>query len=148
MLSVRIDEEFKASLKAKNTVKVETLRMLKAAITHYLIEKRKQTVDDSEIISLIQKQVKLRQDAIEGFKKGGRQDLVEKETLEKSILEAYLPAGLSDQELKQIVQKAIQQTSAKTKSDLGKVMKEVMIQAKGRADGRKVNELATQLLNG
>lgn len=146
MLAQKIDEDFKIALKAKNTIKVETIRMLKAAVKNYLIEKRKEQIEDNELTGLIQKQVKLREDSIESFKKGGRQDLVDKETQEKSFLETYLPKQLTDSELEAIVKKAISQTGAKAKADMGKVMKEAMALSQGRADGKRINQLAASLL--
>ena len=142
----QIEEEFKGALKAKDTIKVETLRMLKAAASNYLIEKKKKTLDGDELMSLIQKQVKLRQDAIEGYQKGGRKDLVDKEQLEKTFLEGYLPKPLSETELRTLIQTVIQKTGAKTKADIGRVMKEAITQTKGRAEARRINELAASLL--
>lgn len=146
MLFDTIEADFKAALKAKDVTKVETLRMLKAALSNFLIEKRKEKIEDAELITLIQKQLKLRQDSIESFKKGGRTDLVEKETREKAILEAYLPQALSEQELQALVERAIAQTGAKAKSDLGRVMKEALALAQGRADGKRINQIAIKLL--
>ena len=146
MLIHRIEEDFKGAMKAKDVIKLETLRMLKAALGNFLIEKRKDTANNNEIIGLIQKQVKLRQDSIEAFKKGGRTDLVEKETREKSILEVYLPALMTDLELQSLIKRIIQATGAKTKSDLGRVIKEALAQAQGRADGKRINQIALALL--
>jgi hypothetical protein len=142
----KIDEDFKQAMRAKDTVKVETLRMLKAALANFLIEKRKSSVEEAELLTLIQKQIKLRQDSIESFKKGARQDLVEKETREKTILESYLPASLSDDELSALVKEVIQRTGAKSKTDLGKVMKEAVAKAQGRADGKRISDTALSLL--
>jgi uncharacterized protein YqeY len=146
MLMKQIEEDLKAALKSKNSTKLETLRMLKAAVNNFLIEKKKDKIDDAEIIPIIQKQVKQRLDSIEGFTRGGRTDLVTREADEKAILEAYLPKPLSDEELKSLVQKAIQSTGAKGKNDLGKVMKEVMGQSQGRAEGRRINQFALEIL--
>ena len=146
MLAQQIDEEFKTALKAQDTLEVETIRMLKAAVKNFLIDKKKEKIEDLELTGLIQKQVKLREDSIESFKKGGRVDLVDKETREKAILEAYLPKQLSDAELQSVVQKAIQQTGAKTKADMGKVMKEAVALAQGRADGKRINQIAGGIL--
>lgn len=146
MLAQKIEDDFKSALKAKDTIKVETFRMLKAALSNFLIEKKKDRAEDAELITLIQKQVKLREDSIESFKKGGRNDLVDKETREKAILEAYLPKALSDQELQSLVRQAIAQSGAKTKADLGKVMKEALTLAQGRADGKRINQAALSLL--
>jgi len=146
MLAQKIEEDFKSAIKAKDTIKVETLRMLKAAVNNFLIEKRKEKIEDPELMPLIQKQVKLREDSIDCFRKGNRNDLVEKETREKSILESYLPKALSDAELEAIVKKAISQTGAKVKADMGKVMKEALSLAQGRADGKRINQFAARLL--
>lgn len=145
-LSEKLNEDMKSAMKEKNLIKLETLRFLKASIGNFLIEKRKDKAEDPEIISLIQKQVKLRQDSIEGYQKGGRKELVEKETREKQILESYLPAGLSEKEVEVLVKQAIQTTGAKGKADMGKVMKEAMNLAKNRADGRLINQIAARLL--
>lgn len=147
MLADKIEEDLKAAMKSKDIVKVETLRMLKAALHNFLIEKRREKAEDQEVVGLIQKQIKSREDSIEGFKKGGRQDLVDKETKEKAILAAYLPAQLSNAELESIVKKAIQQIGAKTKADMGRVMKEAMAVSQGRADGKRINQIAASLLN-
>ena len=147
MLADKIENDLKAAMKSKDILKVETLRMLKAALHNFLIEKRKEKAEDQEVMSLIQKQIKSREDSIEGFKKGGRQDLVDKEMKEKTILAAYLPAQLPDAELESIIKKAIQQTGAKSKADMGRVMKEAMAQSQGRADGKRINQIAASLLN-
>jgi len=146
MLAQKIEEDFKVALKAKDTLKVETLRMLKAALHNFLIEKKKDRPDDAELISLIQKQVKQRTESIESFKKGGRSELAEKEAREKTILEAYLPKALSDDELTSLVKLAIQKSGAATKADLGRVMKEAVALAAGRADGKRLSEMAARLL--
>ena len=146
MLAQKIEDDFKVALKARDSVKMETLRMLKAAAKNFLIEKKKENIEDQELIGLIQKQVKLREDSIESFEKGGRKDLVDKETREKMILETYLPQALSDTELEAVVKKAIVQTGAKTKSDMGKVMKEAVGLAQGRADGKRINTVVSRLL--
>lgn len=146
MLVQKIEDDFKTALKAKDVLKIETLRMLKAALGNFLIEKRRECAEDAELIGLIQKQVKLREDSIESFKKGGRQDLVEKESKEKIILEAYLPKALSDAELESLIKSVIQQTGAKEKADMGKVMKEAVAKAQGRADGKRINQIAARFL--
>lgn len=146
MLLERIEADFKEALKSKNVLKVETLRMLKAALDNFLIEKRKAKPHDAELIGLIQKQVKLRQDSIQGFSKGGRKDLVDKETREKAILESYLPTPLSDAELEGLVKKVLQDLAATSKAQMGAVIKESLSRAQGRAEGKRVSELAARLL--
>src|SRR3989338_237375 len=126
MLTETIDTDLKTAMKEKNTIKVATLRMLKAAIINKLIEKKAKELTDEDIREIIQKQVKQRKEAIEEFKKGARQDLVEKETKELTILERYLPSQLTEAELKSLISSVIESTAAKSKSDMGKVMKELM----------------------
>ena len=146
MLLQRIEEDFKTAVKARDSIKVETLRMVKAALSNYLIDKRKQSAEDTELITLIQKQVKMRQESIESYKLGKRDDLVSKETKEKMILEAYLPKGLSDEELSTLIKSVIQELGAKAPQDMGKVMKEVVSKVQGRADGKRVSELVSTFL--
>lgn len=141
----KIDLDLKTAMKEKNVIKLSTLRMLKAAIKNKEIDK-KQALSELEILEIIQKQVKQRRESIAEFQKANRQDLLNKETAEIGVLEQYLPKQLSEAELKAIVQKAIQTTGAKAKSDIGKIMKEVMPQIVGRADGKQVNQIISTLL--
>jgi hypothetical protein len=146
MLSDKIERDFKEAMKSKDLLKVETLRMLKAAVANFLIEKRKDKVEDQELLGLIQKQIKLREDSIESFRKGNRPELLEKETKEKALLQAYLPSSLTPAELEEIVRQTIQATGASSKADIGKVMKEALARAQGRADGKTINQIALRLL--
>ena len=143
MLIERMDTDLKNAMKAKNEVKVGTLRLLRAAIKNKEIEKKVKSLSENELLEIIQKQVKQRKDSIEEFKKAARQDLVKKETSEISVLEEYLPKQLTESELKTLVQEAIQTVGAKTKADLGKVMKEVMSRAAGKADGKQINQIVS-----
>ena len=146
MFSEKIENELKQALKSGDSLKVSTLRMLKSALGNYLIEKKKKSADDAEVQALIQKQIKMRDDSIEGCKKAGRQDLLDKETNEKSILQSYVPKPLSPQELDAIVQAVIREKGAKSKADIGLVMKESMTKCAGRADGRSVQAAALKFL--
>ena len=146
MLIEKIDNDLKQAMKSRDLAKVETLRFLKAAVGNFLIEKRKDKPEDSELIGLIQKQIKLREDSIDCYKKANRSDLLQKETHEKTILESYLPPGLSDQEIETLVKKVIEDTRAASKADLGKVMKEALARSQGRADGKRINQAAGKLL--
>lgn len=141
----KIESDLKVAMKEKNEIKLGTLRMLKAAVKNKEIDKR-QPLSDQEILEVIQKQVKQRKDSIAEFQKANRQDLLQKETAEVAVLEQYLPKQLSESELKVIVQNAIQSTGAKSKADMGRIMKEVMPQIAGRADGKQVNQLISALL--
>ncbi len=146
MLIERIELDLKNAMKEKNEVKLGTLRMLKAALKNKEIEKKVKTLAEPEILEAIQKQVKQRKDSIADFQKANRGDLVQKETAEIAVLEQYLPKPLSEAELKAIIQKAVQTVGAKTKADMGKVMKEVMPQITGKADGKQVNQILSTLL--
>jgi len=141
-----IQTDIKVAMKEKNAIKVSTLRMLKSALQYALIEKNSESPDDDLVMSIIQKQVKQRKDSIENFEKGGRADLKEKEEIELNILTEYLPAQLSDDDLSAIIKDAIAETGASSKKEMGLVMKAVMKKAQGRADGKRVNQLASQLL--
>ncbi len=141
----KIDSDLKTAMKEKNEIKLSTLRMLKAAIKNKEIDK-KQALSEPEILDIIQKQVKQCRESIAEFQKANRQDLLNKETAEIAVLEQYLPKQLTEAELKVMVQKAIQTTGAKAKTDIGKIMKEVMPQIAGRADGKQVNQIISTLL--
>lgn len=145
-LSERIDQDLKSGMKSGEVLKVGTLRLLKAAISNAQIEKRKDKLDDTEVMALIQKQIKQRNDSIESFKKSQRQDLIDKESLEKILLQAYVPAPLTDPELQSLVAAVIKEMGAKGKSDMGRVMKECMSRTTGRADGKRISETASKIL--
>jgi uncharacterized protein len=146
MLLEKINADLIAGMKSKDMTKVNTLRMVKSAVKNKAIEKKVDTLPEEAVLDVIQKQVKQRRDSVAEFKKAKRDDLVDKETQEITILESYLPKQLPDDELKDIVQKAIEKTGAKGKADMGKVMKEVMAEAKGRADGKRISGLVGSLL--
>jgi hypothetical protein len=145
-LAETLDKDFKLALKAQDRDKVETLRLVRAAVTNFLIERKTNQLEDADAIEILQKQVKLRREAFESYQKAGRSDLSEKEKKEIALLEQYLPKPLTAEELKNLAQKAIASSQAKTKADIGKVMKELMPLVKGKADGKAVNEIVQQLL--
>ena len=145
-LEERIENEIKLGMKARDAIKVSTLRMLKADIYNIKLKKNKTGLTEEEVIKAVQTQVKRHKDSIEQFKKGNRQDLVDKETKELDILLAYMPAGLSPEELKKIVEDVIKETGAVTMKDMGKVMKAAMEKVKGRADGNEVSRVVSGLL--
>ena len=141
MLIKKLDEDYKEAMKAKDELRVSTIRMLKSSVKNYLIEKIKTEASDEDVIQVISKQAKQRRDSIEEFKKGNRQDLADKEQKELTILESYLPKQLSAEELGKIVEKVIASSGLTAKADMGKVMKLVMEETKGRADGKAVSSL-------
>ena len=138
--------DLKKSIKVQDKEKLLVLRGLKTAIKNKQIELRQELTDD-QILSVISSEVKKRKESIEKFTQGSRQDLVEKEEAEKKILSSYLPSQLSEKEIKEIITQAIEEISASSPKDLGRVMKSVMPKMSGRADGREVNRIARELLS-
>lgn len=137
----KIFNDYKQAMKARDSLKSSVLSCLRAEIMNAALAKKKDKLDDNEILAVIKKQVKQHQDSIGQFKKGNRDDLVEKETMELEILQAYLPAQISEAELAKIVDEAIVSTAAIGPKDMGKVMKEVMAKAGSSADSKMVSDL-------
>jgi len=145
-LAEQIEKDVIVAMKAKDAIKVSTLRMLKSALGNYLIQAKKDKAEDTEVLGIIAKQAKQRRESVECFEKAGRKDLSEKEKAELAILEAYLPKQLTDDELKKAVQNAIATSDAKGPADMGKLMKVLMPSIQGKADGRRVQEAVKALL--
>lgn len=144
-LKERFSSELKDSLKAGDRLKLSTIRLIMASLKNREIEKR-DSLSEEEIIDLLVSLSKQRKESIEEFKKGGRQDLVDKETEELKIIESYLPQQLTPEEIKKIIGETITETGASGSKDIGKVMKVLMPKVKGRADGKLVNEMVKELL--
>lgn len=144
-LKTTIQNDMKTAMKAGEPVKTGCLRMLIAEIKKREIDK-KASLDEGEIHKTISSLIKQRNDSIEAFLKGGRQDLADKEKSEIDFLKVYLPTQLSEAEVEAIVVSAIQETGAKVPQDMGKVMKVVLAKAGGRADGKMVNDLVRKKL--
>ena len=144
-LKERIEDDYKKSFKEKNEIAVSALRMLKAAVKRAEINKRKD-FDDNEVLDVVLKEVKQRRDSIEAFKKGNREDLVQKEEAEIRALEGYLPERLSEEELRDIIQEIIKQAKATSKKEFGQVMGLVMAKTRGQADGKLVSRIVNQEL--
>ncbi len=144
-LREKIDSDVKEALKSGAKDKVSTLRMLNAALKNKQIDKRRPLTDD-EVVETVRSLIKQRKDSIEQFAKGGRQDLVDKETAEVAVLEGYLPQQLSREEVERMVRDAITQTGAQGAKDMGKVMKALIPAIGGRADGKLVSELVKHAL--
>ncbi len=146
-LKEKILQDMKGAMKARDSLKLSTLRLLVSEIKNREIDAKDELKDD-EVLALIQKAVKQRQDSINQYEKGGRQDLADKEKAEMVILKAYLPEELSQEELLTIIDEAVSATGASSPKEMGKVMKEVMPKVRGRADGKEVNELVRKRLTG
>jgi uncharacterized protein YqeY len=133
-------------MKAKDAARLSALRMLKAAIMNKGVEKGRD-LEDAEVLQVVSSLVKQRRDSIEQFSKAGRTDLVEKETGEVAVLEAYLPPAATPEQIDAAVAEAIAETGASAAKDMGKVMKAVMPKLAGKnADGKAVNEAVRRKL--
>ena len=147
-LKEQILADMTAAMKAKDSARTSTLRMLKAAMVNRRIEKGGE-LDNEELTKLLRSQVKQRRDSIEQYRKGARQDLVDKETAEIAVLESYLPQAASQEEIEQAVAAALAETGATSMKEMGTVMKAVMAQlASKNPDGRAVSEAVKKKLTG
>ncbi len=144
-LREKIDADTKDALKSGAKVKLSTLRMLNAALKNKQIDKRRPLTEE-EVVETVRSLIKQRKDSIEQFEKGGRKDLVEKETAEVAVLEVYLPQQLTREELETMVRNTVAQTGAAGAKDMGKVMKALIPLVGGRADGKLVSELVKNAL--
>ena len=149
-LSERVDSELKTAMREKNAIKLGVLRMLKAALTNATIEKggADSKLTDAEAAQVIRKQVKQRQDSIESFEKGGRAELAAKEKEELSILQSYLPQGMSADEISKVVRETIAELGATSKAQMGAVMKALQAKVAGRADGKTLSAEVQRQLSG
>jgi uncharacterized protein len=145
-LNDKVAADITAAMKAKDAARLSALRMLKAAIMNRGVEKGRD-LEDAEILQVVSSLVKQRRDSIEQFSKAGRTDLVEKETGEVAVLEAYLPPAATPEQIDAAVAEAIAETGASSAKDMGKVMKAVMPKLAGKnADGKAVNEAVRRKL--
>ncbi|MBI3049992.1 MAG: GatB/YqeY domain-containing protein [Acidobacteria bacterium] len=145
-LTDKVNRDIAAAMKAKDAPRLSALRMMKAAIMNREVEKGR-ALDDAEVVQVVASLVKQRRDSIEQFSKAGRADLVDKETGEIAVLEAYLPPAATAEEIDAAISAAIAETGAASPKDLGKVMKAVMPKLAGRtADGRTINEAVRRKL--
>ena len=147
-LQERLTEDVKTAMKAREAGKsrLSVLRMVKASIRNIEIDRKKE-LNDEEVLDVLAKEVKLRRDSMEDFRKGNRPDLVAALEEEIAILAEYLPAQLSEEEVRALVDQAVSQAQATTAKDMGKVMAILMPQVKGKADGKLVNTLVRERLN-
>lgn len=140
-----LNQDLKNAMRAGDDIRKRTLRTLKTAITR--VEKDKgQALSDDEILAVIRRQAKQRRDSIEAFQKGGRQDLVDAEQAELEILESYLPAQMSEADIRAAAEQVIAELGATSMRDMGKVMGKLMARLKNQADGRVINQIVRELL--
>ena len=141
-----LKQDLKEALKAQHNVKKSVYRFILSAIHNEEIKVGKQ-LSDEEVMKLLIKQAQQRKDSIEAFKNAQRSDLVDKESEELEIISKYLPEQISEEKIKELAQKAIQETNAESVKDLGKIMPILMKQLGGQADGKTVNKIVMELLN-
>jgi uncharacterized protein YqeY len=145
-IAKQIEQDFVTAYKAKEQLRVAVLRMLKTAIKNRHVELMRELTDD-EILDVIIKQIKQRQEAEEQFRAANRAELADKESAEADILRSYLPVQLSREELAALVDKIVNDLSASGMKDMGRVMKAIMDSHKGRVDGKAVSELVKARLS-
>lgn len=150
-MKTKILQDIKEAMRTKDELKLSVLRMLSSAIHNKELEKRAKSgkveeLTEEETIAVIRSEAKKRRDAIVEFEKGGRKDLVDKETAELKILEEYLPKELPDEEIEKIVREVVAALGEVTAKDFGRVMGEVMKRTKGQASGDRVSVMVKKLL--
>ena len=145
-LKDQINTDIKEAMKAKENAKRDALRLLSSAFKQIEVDERKELSDD-DVIKIIQKQIKQRNDSITQYQTAGRDDLIEKELSEIAFYEPYLPKQLSDEELTTAIKAIITQVEATTMKDIGKVMGIASKELAGKVDGKRINECAKALLS-
>lgn len=146
-LRERLDQDMKAALKAKEDLRLQVIRGVKSAVRYREVEGEKAVVlDEAGILQVIGSEIKKRRDSVEQYRAGGREDLATKEEAEIAVLQGYLPAQLAPEELARKVDEAIARTGAKGPKDMGAVMKALLPEVQGRAEGKAVSELVKQKL--
>lgn len=141
----RIIEDLKKAMKQRDKVKLSVIRMVKSAIQMEELNKKRELTDD-EVIEVISKQIKTRNDSIKEFEKGSRDDLIESTQVEIDILKNYLPEQLSDDEIVEIIDKVFDDVKPESAKDMGKIMKAVSPMVKGRADMGKISLIVKEKL--
>ena len=147
-LVAKIDADLKAAMFAKDAEKLSVLRMLKSAVKYAAIEKggADSVPTDLEVLSVVRKEVKKREDSIASFTQAGRNDMADKEKKEMEFLKTMLPAQLTAEKLEQLVKEAITEVGATSKAQMGSVMKAAQAKAAGQADGKTLSQLVQRLL--
>ncbi|QGP92284.1 putative protein YqeY [Neomoorella glycerini] len=144
-MKARLQQDMKEALKSHDKIRLQTIRMVLAAIKNAEIEKMHPLADE-EMAAVIQREIKMRKEALEQFARGGREDLVRQTEAEIKVLEDYLPQQLSDSELRKVIRQTISEVGAQSSKEIGKVMAALMPKIRGRADGKKASEMVRELL--
>ncbi len=145
-LTEQIRADLTAAMKARDAAKTSTLRMLQAALKNEQIE-RGSELEDGDVLVVVKRAVKQRNDSVEQFENAGRQELADKEKAELVVLEAYMPKQMSDAEVESLVKETIAAVGAESKKDSGRVMKEIMAKHRDTVDGKKVQAVLGRLLS-
>jgi uncharacterized protein YqeY len=145
-LQDRIQSDIADAMRSKDNLKLGVLRMMKTAVKHKEVEKMK-ALEESEVFAVLNSLVKQRKDSVDQFRKGGREDLATKEESEIKVIELYLPAAASDEDIQRAIAEAIQETGASSMKDMGKVMKATQARLAGKtADGSRVSQMVKEKL--
>jgi len=146
----RLNEDLKAAMRAKDKVRLRTLRSLRSALKNKEIDQRQEgaetVLSEQDQLAVLRKQANQRKDSIEQYEEAGREDLVQKEREELAVLEEYMPEQMSDDELRDRLQAIIDDVGASSMGDMGPVMGRAMSELRGRVDGSRVQEMVQQLL--
>jgi uncharacterized protein YqeY len=148
MIEEKVADNMKQAMKDRDALKVSTLRFLMAALKNARIDKMVPKIEDADVIQVIKKQIKQRQESIEQFTQANRKDLADKEAAELAILKEYLPKEMSEDALKKIIADVLKDTGAATMKDMGTVMKAVAEKTQGAADNKVVSQLVRSALGG
>lgn len=148
-ITTQLSEDIKTAMRAKDSIALNSLRALKSALTNAAIEKGGlgTVLDEPEILAVIRKQIKQRQDSIAQFETAGRAELAANEKAEIEVLSKYLPAALSPEQIDAIVAQAVSETGASSKADMGKAMKRAQELSEGRADGKLLSTAVMKALS-
>jgi uncharacterized protein len=145
----RVTDEMKSAMKARDKVRLRTLRGLRSSLMNKTIDKRQgddAELDDAEQLAVVRKEVKQRKDSIEQFKDAGRDDLVEKEEEELEVLKEFMPEPMSEENLRAILQEIIDDVGATDMSGMGSVMGQAMDRLRGKVDGSRVQQIVKEIL--
>ena len=145
-LQEKIQSDIADAMRTKDTLKLGVLRMMKTAVKNREVEKMK-ALDEPEVLTVFNTLVKQRKDSIDQFRKGGREELAQKEEAEIKVIESYLPAAASDEDIRRAIEEAIQETAAASMKDMGKVMKATQARLSGKTvDGGRVSQMVKERL--
>jgi uncharacterized protein YqeY len=145
-LQDKIQSDIADTMRTKESLKLGVLRMMKAALMNKKVEKMKE-LDEPEVLAVLNTLVKQRKDSVEQFRKGGREELAQKEEAEIKVIESYMPAAASDDDIRRAIEEAIQETGAASMKDMGKVMKATQARLAGKTvDGGRVSQMVKEKL--